>query len=281
MLRIAIIASLLASCGTSKPPPPREYGGDRPTTLQVPPMLEHGKQYPLVMILHGYGASGFVQEAYFGMSQLVSQNLAFVLAPDGLVDSMGHEYWNADPACCDFDHTNPDDAGYLGGLIDSVMHDWPIDPHAVYVIGHSNGGYMAYRMACDRADVITNIAVLAGAAASDPSTCTPSLPVPVLHIHGTDDAEVPYVPNADASVMQWATHDGCAQTRTAGTNLDLDTNIAGPETTTATYDGCPPGVWVELWSIQGAMHVPALDQTTFGPRILQYWQAHPRLLLPD
>ena len=275
--RILVLAAALAACGTSSSkPPPTVYGGTRPVTLQVPPMLEHGKRYPLVLILHGYGASGFVQQAYFGMTHLAQDGKAFVLAPDGLVDSMGHEYWNADPACCDFDHANPDDVGYLGGLIDAVSADWPIDTGAVYVIGHSNGGYMAYRLACDRADVVSNIVVLAGAAASDPSTCNPVRPVPVLHLHGTADTEVPYDPNADASVSQWAGHDGCAATRTAGAPRDLDTAIPGAETTTATYDGCPAGISVELWSIQGAGHVPALAQSTFPDTILQYLQAHRR-----
>ena len=273
----AALALALAACGTSTAkPPPTTFGGNRPVQLQVPAMYDSGKHYPLVLILHGYGASGFVQEAYFGLSHLVSEGKAFVLAPDGMTDSTGHEFWNADPACCDFDHSNPDDVGYLGGLIDAVTAAWPIDPDQVYVIGHSNGGYMAYRLACDRADVVSNIVVLAGAAASDPSTCNPVRAVPVLHLHGTADTEVPYTPNADASVMQWATHDGCASTRTAGAPRDLDTAIPGAETTTETEDGCPTGVTVELWSIQGAGHIPALDGSTFPDLILQYLQAHRR-----
>ena len=249
------------------------YGGDRPVTLQVPPDYVKGQQYPLVLILHGYGANGFVQQAYFGMNHLPG---AFVLAPDGNVDSTGHEFWNADPACCDFDHTNPDDSGYLAGLLDSVIADWPIDRGAVFVIGHSNGGYMAYRMACDHADTVTNIVVLAGLAASAPTTCVPAAPVPVLHIHGTADAEVPYS-GAMPSVTQWAAHDGCASTLTSGTNIDLDTGIPGAETTTASVDGCPPKVWIDLWSIQGGSHIPALDQNTFGGMIMTYLAAHRRL----
>jgi polyhydroxybutyrate depolymerase len=282
MLRVWL-AVVLAGCGSTSPakPPPTTFGGDRPVMLQVPPMLVPHQLYPLVMILHGYGASGFVQEAYFGMNQLAPQGLAFVLAPDGLVDSMGHQYWNADPACCDFDHANPDDVGYLGGLIDEVSAAWPIDPDAVYVIGHSNGGYMAYRMACERNDVISNIVVLAGGAASDPTTCAPKWPVSVLHMHGTADVEVPYDPIANASVTQWAAHDTCLATTTAGANVDIDTMLPGAETTTETFGGCPINITVELWSIQGGTHIPSLDQNSFGTMILQYLQAHPRHLLPD
>jgi poly(3-hydroxybutyrate) depolymerase len=70
-------------------PAPRTFGGDRPVNLQIPSTLEAGKLYPLVLILHGFGANGFVQEAYFGMSSLAADDTAFVLAPDGTTNSMG------------------------------------------------------------------------------------------------------------------------------------------------------------------------------------------------
>jgi polyhydroxybutyrate depolymerase len=274
---LALVA--LAACGTSAPRPVT-FGGDRPVDLQVPEPLHEGQKYPLVLVLHGYSASGFVQEAFFGLNALPKSGEAFVLAPDGNVDSMGHEFWNADPACCDFDHTMPDDSGYLAGLLHDVLKAWPpIDPQRVYVIGHSNGGYMAYRMACDHSDLVGTIVVLAGAAASDPSACTPALPVSVLHMHGTADDMVPYTPNAERSVTMWAGLDGCAQTRTAGTPLDIDITVPGAETQTATFDGCPAGISVELWTMQGVTHVPNLD-TSFSSLIFQYLGDHRRILVP-
>ena len=273
LYRLLVLA--LVACSSTPAQRPKTFGGDRPVDLQVPDPLDESKQYPLIMVLHGYGASGFVQEALFGVNALPKAGEAFVLAPNGLVDSAGQQYWNADPACCDFDHTNPDDVGYLGGLIDDVSAAWNIDRGAIYVMGHSNGAYMAYRLACDRADVITNIMPLAGASVSDPSTCHPAKPVAVLHLHGTADAEVPYSVAAP-SVMTWAGLDGCASTQTPGDPLDLDTTIPGAETTTTSYDGCPPGIAVELWTIQGASHIPNFDQPTFAPLILQYFQNHRR-----
>ncbi len=275
MKRLVLVA--LAACTSSPAARPRTFGGDRPVDLQVPANFDAGKQYPLVLVLHGYGANGFVQEALFGLGALPKAGEAFVLAPDGNTDSMGEQFWNADPACCDFDHTNPDDSGYLGKLVTDVMAAWPVDPDQVLVIGHSNGGYMAYRMACDHADVVSNIIVLAGAAASDPSTCTPSRAVNVLHMHGTADDMVPYS-LAQPSVLQWASHDGCAQTLTAGgTALDLDVTQAGAETTTQTVDGCPAGVTIELWTMQGVGHVPNFDGPTLSALLFQYLGDHRRV----
>ena len=79
------------------------------------------------MVLHGYSASGFVQEAYFGVKAEVTAGHAFVVAPDGLTDSTGNEYWNADPECCDFDHTNVDDSSYLADILTKVKAAYSID----------------------------------------------------------------------------------------------------------------------------------------------------------
>jgi polyhydroxybutyrate depolymerase len=264
----------LAACGGSTTPPPTQFGtADRPVTLQIPDGYDSGKHYPLIMVLHGYSASGFVQEAYFGTKAEVTAGNAFVVAPDGLIDSNGDEYWNADPGCCDFDHANPDDSGYLGGILDAVTAAYPIDH--VWLIGHSNGGYMAYRMACDHADIVENIIVLAGDAATDPSACNPVKPVEVLHLHGDMDTEVPYAEAAMRSVDQWAMHDTCAQTSHAGPTYDLDASVPGAETMTQIFDGCPTGIDLELWTLVGSGHVPSLTPT-FEPTAYQWFLDHVR-----
>jgi polyhydroxybutyrate depolymerase len=248
----------LTACGgggTSEPSV--DLGGDRPVKLQVPPDLEAGARYPLLLILHGYGANGFVQQAYFGLGDLAKRGDAFVLAPDGTTDAGGRQFWNADPVCCDFGGLAPDDVGYLGGLVDEVLADWPIDPAAVFAMGHSNGGFMSYRLACERADLFAGILSLAGDAVTVP--CAPERPVSVLHVHGTADDTVPFT-GATPSVTEWAGHDGCGTARTPGPDLDLDTGIAGAETRTASTAGCPAGVAVDLWTVEGGSHIPAFGE---------------------
>jgi polyhydroxybutyrate depolymerase len=50
---------------------------------------------------------------------------------------------------------------------------------------------MAYRMACQSADLIAGIASLAGMTLLNPSNCAPTQAVNILHIHGTADTMVP------------------------------------------------------------------------------------------
>ncbi|MGE0395804.1 MAG: PHB depolymerase family esterase [Kofleriaceae bacterium] len=278
-MRSAALLLVLAACGDdggmAGPSRPTDFGGERLATLKTPAALDEGTLYPLVMVLHGYGANGFVQQAYFGANGLPGMNKAFVIAPDGTVDASGKQFWNADAACCDFGNTGVDDVGYLGGILDDILAtDWPIDPDRVFVIGHSNGGFMSYRMACERADIIAAIAPLAGNASSQPASCTPAQPVNVLHMHGTMDDTVPFT-GAEPSVTQWIQKNGCGSTRTAGPDLDLESNLSGAETHTALVDGCPATGQVELWTIEGGSHIPVFN-ATFAQTWFDWFQAHAR-----
>jgi polyhydroxybutyrate depolymerase len=265
---------LVAACGSSDSGPrPMMFGGDRPAVLDVPPSFDDGRDYPLILALHGFGGNGFQHQAYFGLGKLVDMDEALMIAPDGITDSSGRQFWNADSQCCDFGGKNPDDVGYLGKLVDDIIAAWPVDKKRVVIIGHSNGGYMAYRMACERPDVITAIAGLAGAASSTPSACTPGRSVNVLHIHGTADAVVPYSV-AEPSVAQWTGHGGCGATLTAGAMHDLDNTLAGSETQALTA-ACPAGVAVELWKMEGGSHIPNFGPG-FTPALWQWLKDHPR-----
>jgi polyhydroxybutyrate depolymerase len=273
-MRALAIAVLLIGCTGNGGPRGTTYGGDRPAELKVPATLTEGKQYPLLVVLHGYGASGFVQTAFFGVGGLPAADKALLIAPDGTEDSMGKQFWNADAACCDFDHKNPDDVGYIGGLIDDISADWPVDKKQVFVLGHSNGGYMAYRMACERADVIAAIGSLAGDASSMPTACNPTQKVNVVHMHGTADELVPYA-GAMPSVEQWAAKNGCGTTRSETATLDLDNAVAGAETHVQPTASCPPNGDVELWTLEGSSHIPVFN-ASFSSTIFDWFTAHKR-----
>jgi len=157
-----------------------------------------------------------------------------------------------------------------------------VDAGRVYLIGHSNGGFMSYRMACDAGDQITAIVSLAGADYVDESACTPSVGVSVLQIQGTADATVAYGPSpigpgAVASVERWATRDGCDATMPmSGDPIDFDTLLPGAETTVRTYPvGCEPGLSAELWTIQGGAHIPTVP-TSVGATLYDWLSTHSR-----
>lgn len=274
-----------AACGGDDGGPvdrPRTFGGDRPVELQIPTTFDDGQQYPLLLILHGYGANAYLQQTYFRLYDARDDFQALVLAPEGTTNPGGSQFWNADQTCCD-EQGAVDDVGYLGGLLDDVLATWPVDPARVTVLGHSNGAFMAYRLACARADVVTAIAGLAGHAVVG-VPCAPAEPVSVLHLHGTADETVPYEtgtfsgvesPGAVDSVAQWATRNGCTGTPTVAGTKDLESNLAGAETTVTVTGGCPSAGAADLWTLAGATHIPTLAPS-FPTEVMAWFAAHPR-----
>src|SRR5262249_24604332 len=146
----------------------------RPYETTVPSGYTGTSPVPFVLLLHGYGADADTQDTYFGLSQLAQQR-GFILAkPNGLINYVNERFWNATDACCGYDGPPTDDVFYLTAVMDGVRLRYNIDPSRVFVVGHSNGGFMAHRMACDRADRIAGIVSLAGAQWFDLSKCQPS-----------------------------------------------------------------------------------------------------------
>ena len=153
-------------------------GGDRPVTVHVPASYDASRPAPLLILLHGYTLSGQEIDAYFDLAP-AAEARGFVYAfPDGTIDSDGNRFWNATDACCNFDGAAVDDVAYLTDLIAEIQAELAIDPKRIALVGHSNGGFMSYRMACERANLVAAIVSLAGASFAEAADCAPSEPVP-------------------------------------------------------------------------------------------------------
>jgi polyhydroxybutyrate depolymerase len=202
---------------------------------------------PLVVMLHGGFGSGDQAEEYYGWDREADGNGFVVVYPDGV-----NHAWNTGGGCCGTPaKQNADDVGFIKAMVTAIQGEVPIDPARVYATGISNGGIMAYRLACD-----TDLFAAIG---PDSATLLGPCPAPkqlsVLHIHGTADKRIPYAggegegyahidgPPVETVVATWRAVDACAEP-TVRTD--------GPVTTsTAT---CPDGRTVELITIAGAGH---------------------------
>ncbi|MEO6419470.1 MAG: PHB depolymerase family esterase [Polyangiaceae bacterium] len=259
-------------------------GGDRLVAVHVPPGYVAGVPAPLVLMLHGYSATAAIEEGYLKFTAQSDARGFLYATPEGRADSMGNHYWNATDACCDFDATHVDDSTYLSNVIKQIEAQYSVDPKKVFLIGHSNGGFMSYRMACDHGDQIAAIASLAGAMYSDVTKCAAKQPVSILEIHGTADTTIAYgggmigvtpFPGATTTVSDWVTIDGCSATGdTSAPPLDLVTTLPGSETTITRYaTGCMPGGGAELWTVAGGEHIPGLS-ATFTTDVIDFLYAH-------
>ncbi|MCB1664306.1 MAG: alpha/beta hydrolase fold domain-containing protein [Pseudomonadales bacterium] len=252
--------------------------GDVP--LFVPDSYSAEQESPLIVLLHGYASSGSRQEDYMKFSALVDRYGFLYATPDGTEETEGNHrrFWNASSACCNFYRAALDDSAYVMNIIRQVQAAYRIDPRRIYLIGHSNGGFMSYRMAYEHGDVIAGIASLAGAEASE-ARPAPAHPVHVLQIHGTADETIAYAggdiqgnayPGALETIGRWATNNGCAaQGQIIGT-LDLERNLEGLETTRTRYaQGCRIGGSAELWTIADGGHIPVISDA-FSQAVVEW-----------
>jgi polyhydroxybutyrate depolymerase len=284
-LRASTVAARTVVDVATRPPTAAEEAlvAARPYTLHAPPVVKDPA--PLVVVLHGLGANGAIEAGYLNLAPATDARGMLLAVVDGITDPVGIRFWNATDACCAAEHANVDDSTYLRAVVADVASRYRIDPNRVFLIGHSNGGFMSYRMACDHASVIAGIVSLEAATWNDPGRCRPTESVAVLEIHGTSDETIRYrggtmnhrrYPSATRTVQTWARNNGCAAVPdlVAPAPRPLEV-LLPPPTVTAYSTGCRGNGHVELWTQRRGIHMPALV-STFADQVLDYLLAHPK-----
>lgn len=237
--------------------------------------LEPGERRPVLFFLHGLGSSGRVAFESLHLAQLAARERVFVIAPDGSLDSQGRRFWNAGPACCNFDQRPVDDVARLGALIANWRARPTVDSARVYVAGHSNGGFMAQRLACAFPDRISAVASISGASPAADVPCRPSR-LAWLEVHGDADDIVRYEggtvfdssglaphPSAAQSLALWCQRLGCMGPIERSVSLDLNSELKGAETSVEQATQCPEGRAV-LWTMHGGGHNSGLGSAALA-----------------
>lgn len=243
-------------------------GGERPAQAQIPSNYTTTTRYPLLILLHGFGATGALQSGYLGLNQRVDSKQYILVYPDGTENRNGSRFWNATPACCAFTEEDRmiDDVAYIRGLIEEAAATYSIDPQRIGLVGHSNGGFLALRMACEASDLITSVVSLAGSTFEDDASCVPATnTVSVLTMHGVDDETIFYegrvfdntgYPGALETTRRFAAHAGCSSTPVSAGNLDVLGAVAGAETEVLEYTNCADDADVTHWKMVDGIHIP-------------------------
>ena len=261
------------------------YGAAKSAVLVLPDPLPEGK-LPLIVSLHGFGSDSFYHSRYIPLHDRVNRDGFALLLPNGTADPDGNRFWNATGWCCDLYGSGVDDVESLSALIEEASGEFDMGP--VYFFGHSNGGFMAYRMACESLPGLRAVASLAGTGYLDETRCDGAALVSVLHIHGqadrvirfhgSEESQLPAMtPNeryAGAKDMywRWGQRAGCAPNSEeyGEEHLDLDADIEGPETFTYSFtEGCAEGITVELWSSDQGGHTPGYGDA-FADALLEW-----------
>lgn len=197
---------------------------------------------PLLFVLHGFGGNAEAMRDYTGVEQAVETSLddgAIVVYPNGTGLEEGlPQSWNAG-GCCPFAiYDMVDDVAFFDQLISALTAQYDVDESRVWVVGHSNGGMMAYRLACELSTRVTAIGVAAGALMIE--TCQPGRAVSALHLHGDLDSVVPLAGGETAGIIFPSTRDSFTRFAAANSCRVDELATGGPT------GSCPNGSLIRL-----------------------------------
>jgi polyhydroxybutyrate depolymerase len=240
---------------------PTPDGRIRSYRLYVPASLADGAAAPLLVALHGGGGSAEQFERSSGLDGLAESNRFLVAYPDGIGLESGARLrtWNAGTCCGAAVEQKVDDVGFVRRLIDTVRAARPVIPGHVYAIGHSNGGMLGYRIACELADQVAAVGIQSGTLAV--ASCQPAAPVSLLHLHGTADENVPIEGGTGTRGVSGADHRPAQPSATTVARADGCTDPpvtavdgGNPDLTISTWAGCAAGTGVSFVAVAGASH---------------------------
>jgi polyhydroxybutyrate depolymerase len=217
--------------------------------------------------LHGGGGSGDQFARASGLGELAEARGFAVVFADGVALKPVNlktelRTWNAGRCCGPAVREAVDDVGYLAALIDQVRAQIGVLDLRIAVVGHSNGAMMAWRIACERPDLVDAAAAVAGSLeVADLDSCAAEPGVSLLVIHGTADRNHPLEGGKGSgvagvafrsvaeSVGAWGRAHDCA----GGAGGEPIVNHEGPLTTTS-WSGCTDQTVIEQIIVDGAEH---------------------------
>lgn len=235
------------------------------------------KGRPLVILLHGHGANGYLQNLYMGIRKYVESHKFLFAIPSGTKDIGGHRFWNDQILDLSFlgGHSENDpipkinDFKFITILIRDLHQKYGFDLNQIYLIGHSNGGFFSYSYACNGDFPIKKVFVLAGGI-TDKLTCNKFFDI--THIHGDADGLVSYDGRTNyfysvSDMMKfWQSHLNCSEYNQKN-NADL-TYVKGRETEIFNWSSCRNSKKLELWKINKGSHIP-IFKPRFAKKIIE------------
>nr|HET7859210.1 PHB depolymerase family esterase [Caldimonas sp.] len=255
----ALVACATAAAAATVERTPVVGKQERSYDVDVPAGAPPQRGWPVVVVFHGGGGNAASVRTQSRMSALGAAEGFVAVYPQGSGGIAGKlRTWNAGTCCGWAMHHEVDETAFVAALLDDLPGVVAVDPRRVYATGISNGGMVAYRVACTLAGRIAAIAAVAGEMTMAASECRPTRPVPVLVIHGTADRNLPFeggpgaralavheVRSVAAAIEFWRANNRCADAPVAARH--------GAVSRTRYLD-CSEGAEVELVAIEGGGH---------------------------
>lgn len=243
-----------------------EFAHDRVSRkyrVHVPPQYQQSQAMPLMIALHGGGGNMDYQadDARYGLISKADAAGFIVVFPNGYSRRKNGKLatWNAGECCGAARDGDADDVGFIRRVLEQVRRRFSVDADRIFATGMSNGGMMAYRLACEMPETIRAIAAVAGT--DNTTQCSPSKPISVLHIHARDDSHVLFEGGAGpdaikAAVTEFASVPGTISkwTRLNGCSVAARRVLERPGAYCERYSPCDNRAAVQLCVMESGGH---------------------------
>ena len=194
---------------------------------------------PLVISMHGASGTGSQQQSMSGFDKIADREKFVVVYPDGISNR--------------WDITGTKDVNFILAIIDTMAARYQIDRNRVYATGFSMGGMLSYKLACTVADKIAAIGPCSGymMGGGGGGGCSPSRPMPVMHIHGSVDDVVNFSGLA-SYINGWVGKNGCPTT--AQITKPYPESKSNSKVTKEYYGPCKEGSEIVVLTVEGMGH---------------------------
>ncbi len=225
----------------------------------------------LVVGLHGYGGNGR-QLAYYTALHNTFGSDTIVVYPNASDPKPGQKTgWNADFCCGSGWKNKVDDVGFLEALIIQLRQKHAIAADRVFIVGFSNGAFMAQRFAAERPRLVRALASGAGTIGTTDNELQPTAPVPMLLMHGVKDLRVRYDGGMSPGdpEFDWLSFKVTTDAWRKANRCDSkpqQTEVSGRRT--STYEGC--AALLTTIEFLGDAHV------WHGARLANVWTRRPK-----
>ncbi len=256
-----------------------DLGLHDPALVYLPSDYSKGKTYPLIISLHGLGANAYVHNITFNLKEFVTKRQFILVVPEGMVGMGGARYWNATDFCCGArQSTQTDHVKYITSIVEKMISYYRVNPSQIHLFGHSNGGFMVHRMACDAPELFESFASFSGVTFLDPQKCKKKSPLKMLHIHGTVDNVILYdgienlYPGARKTAKRWVDRNGCHPKVKRSQNKIFYYKPYNKSFVTKeeNWRDCNKNTSVSLWTIENVSHMMRVN-SEYMERIVDFF----------
>jgi predicted esterase len=180
----------------------------------APADVEPGRRYPLVLALHGAGGAPEFLAGVF-LAAGVEQDF-FLCAPYGPYpvvqgQGLGHVWYPTprlrpprEEGAAGEEHVEPVlrshqelSEAYVLAALEAALRHHPVDPDRVFLLGHSQGGFLAYHLAVRHAERFRGAVVIGSRMLdhdfSEPQIARAAERLEFLLCHSRDDTVIPWV----------------------------------------------------------------------------------------